>query len=81
MSTEQVIAAVESLAASFRNEAYVSTTKVINPLLVLWSDGLDRDVRRRLEEFISSCLNRTLTTGEQLADFAASLRSALAVSA
>ena len=75
MTTPQCIEALEVLARQFRDDAYVSTRKLINPILfTCWSPELPDSVRSRVEEFLASLVKRDLAVPAELMKLAAAIR-------
>ena len=78
----QVIQELSEAMTAFLDEqdgAVVSASRVVNPLLNLWSlaHEIDPQVAEPIEELLTALRGRTLTTRDELADALAKVRERL----
>lgn len=69
--------AADDLVAAYEGETYISTSRLINPLLELWEKAVavDPEVARPVEHLLSAYNSaRSMATPDELADLARTLR-------
>lgn len=74
---DELFGAADDLAASYEGQTYISTAKLINPLLELWEKAIavDAEVARPVEQLLSAYNStRSMATPDELVDLARVLR-------
>jgi len=69
--------AADDLVATFEGETYISTSRLINPLLELWekASAVGAEVARPVEHLLTAYnSDRSVATPDELADLAKTLR-------
>lgn len=73
----ELFLAADVLAAAYEGETYISTSRLIDPLLDLWSKAtaVDPEVARPVEQMLTAYNSaRSIATHDELADLAKVLR-------
>ena len=76
-TTDALFGAADALAASVEGQTYISTSKLINPLLELWEKAIavNPEVARPIELLLTAYNSeRSLATPDELVDLAQTLR-------
>jgi len=76
-----LLAVVDGLVDRFANEKFISTRRLIDPLLSVWSEDLEPGTKDVLQTFLSRLPRCNLITNKELSEFAMELRAISLVSA